>query len=136
MPGNKLRNNSQSAAANSAIAPVRDPRFIPKVRGALIDAHGKCRSLRCTMGEELSRVVSRYHCMDPDPNAPDAEFYLRKAAHYRNKAKAVTEAPLKTALEALAREYELRARHAGGYVDPKVGKPIPVRSSQGSLHHR
>jgi hypothetical protein len=88
------------------------------------------------MGEELSRVVSRYDCMDRDPNSPDAKFYLRKAEHYRDKAKALTDARLKTALEALAREYELRARDAGGAVDPKVGKSNPVRFPQTSWHHQ
>jgi hypothetical protein len=73
--------------------------------------------------------------MDRDPNSPDAKFYLRKAAHYRDKAKAVTDAVLRTALEALAREYELRARDAYGAVDPKAGKSPPVRFPQTSWHH-
>jgi hypothetical protein len=73
--------------------------------------------------------------MDRDPNLPDAKFYLRKAEHYRDKAKAVTDAVLKTALEALAREYELRARHADAAVDPKVGKSSPIGFSQSSRHH-
>jgi hypothetical protein len=87
------------------------------------------------MGEERSWVVSRYDGMDRDPNAPDAEFYLRKAAHYHDKAKAVTDAVLKTALEALAREYEHRASYAGGAVDPKAGQSNPVRFPQHSRHH-
>jgi hypothetical protein len=74
-------------------------------------------------------------CMDHDPNLPDAKFYLRKAAHYRDKAKVITDAVLRTALEALAREYELRARDAGGAVEPNVGKSNPVRFPQTSWHH-
>jgi hypothetical protein len=58
--------------------------------------------------------------MDRDQNSPDAKFYLQKAVHYRDKAKEVSDAPLKTALEALAREYEYRARNAGSVVDPKA----------------
>ena len=74
--------------------------------------------------------------MDHDPNLPDAKFYLRKAEHYRHKAKLITDAHLKTALEALAREYEQRARHAEGAVDPKAGKSNPIRFRQESRHHR
>jgi hypothetical protein len=73
--------------------------------------------------------------MEADPKSPDANFNLRKAAVYRNRAKATTNAPLKAALEATAREYELRARDAGGAVDPKVGKSPPVRFPQTSRHH-
>lgn len=80
--------------------------------------------------------MSRYDCMDPDPNSPDASYYLRKAAHYRDKAKLLTDARLRAALEALAREYELRARNAGGGVDPKADQSSPVRFAQGPLHHR
>jgi hypothetical protein len=74
--------------------------------------------------------------MEHDQNLPDAKFYLRKAEHYRDKAKIITDARLKTALEALAREYELRAHAAGGAVDPKAGKSNPARSAQESWHHR
>jgi hypothetical protein len=74
--------------------------------------------------------------MDRDQNSPDATFYLRKAEYYRDKAKALTDAVLRTALEALAREYELRARNAGGAVDPKAGKANPVRAPQHAWHHR
>jgi hypothetical protein len=73
--------------------------------------------------------------MDRDPNSPEAKLYLRKAEHYRDKAKAVTDAVLKTALEALAREYELRARHADAAADPKVGKSNPVGFAPSSRHH-
>lgn len=88
------------------------------------------------MGEELSKVVPRYDSMDLHPSSPDAGFYLRKAEHYRDKAKAVTDAVLRTALKALAREYELRARNAGAAMDLKAGRSDPVRSAQGSLRHR
>jgi hypothetical protein len=88
------------------------------------------------MGEERSWVVSRYDGMDRDPNAPDASYYLWKAEHYRGKAKVVTDACLKTALAALAREYEHRAREAAGEaVDPKAGQSNPVGFPQHSRHH-
>jgi hypothetical protein len=74
--------------------------------------------------------------MDRDQNSPDAKYYLQKAAHYRDKAKLLTDARLQAALEALAREYEHRAREAGGAVDPKAGKSDPVRFPQEAWHHR
>jgi hypothetical protein len=75
--------------------------------------------------------------MDRDPNAPNASYYLWKTEHYRDKAKVVTDASLKMALEALAREYEHRAREAAAAaVDPKAGLSNPIRLAQGSLHHR
>jgi hypothetical protein len=74
--------------------------------------------------------------MDRDPNAPDATYYLWKAGHYRDKAKVVTDALLKTALEALAREYEHRASEAAGEaVDPKAGQSNPIGFPQYSRHH-
>jgi hypothetical protein len=74
--------------------------------------------------------------MDHHPNSPDATFYLRKAEHYRDKAGLITDARLKTALEALAREYEQRAHDAGGAVDPKARKSGLVRFPPESWHHR
>jgi hypothetical protein len=65
--------------------------------------------------------------MEADSKSPDANFNLRKAAVYRDRAKATPNARLKAELEATTREYELRARGADAAVDPKAGKSSPVR---------
>jgi hypothetical protein len=55
--------------------------------------------------------------MAGDRKPPDTDFYRRKAAEYRAKAKETGDARLSAALEAVAREYEQRAVAAGGESD-------------------
>jgi hypothetical protein len=59
--------------------------------------------------------------MEADPKSLDANFNLRKAAVFHDRAKATPNARLKAALEATACEYELRARHADDAVGLKAG---------------
>jgi hypothetical protein len=65
--------------------------------------------------------------MDANRKPPEANLNLRKAAEYRGKARASTDARVKRALEAVGREYEFRARDAGAALDPKAVKSNPVR---------
>ena len=53
----------------------------------------------------------------------DANFCLRKAEEYRAKAKETNDAGLRTAFEAAAREFELRAKENVKKITARVSKP-------------
>jgi hypothetical protein len=61
--------------------------------------------------------------MPLNPDMRDADFCLRKAKEYRAKAKETNDAELKIAFEAVAREFELRAKENIKGIAAKDSKP-------------
>jgi hypothetical protein len=80
-------------------------------------ADGRRRNIVNVCGAQLINVKTL--CVNPDHpdhmnNDPlDAEHYLRKAKKYRDKARVTLDPRVKSALEAVAREFTRKARALG-----------------------
>jgi hypothetical protein len=54
-----------------------------------------------------------YHADDMKNDPLDADYYLRKAKEYRDKARVTLDPRVRSALEAVAREFTRKARAVG-----------------------
>jgi hypothetical protein len=61
------------------------------------------------------------HFLKMKDHQPDSGHFVRKAEEYRDKARAMPDMRVKSALEAVAREYLRKAREADASVPHRAG---------------